>query len=519
MPNTNIQSLNYSDNQSQIISKLNNNFDEMVELHGGTQGTLGLTGPRGAIGDSGSFGPTGVSGPRGTRWFVSTSDPAGYSQEGDYWINSLTSDIYTLTDSGWSFTGYNLGNSSSLFNLSSYTYSGGTGSSIRMNQIVPENYLFILSDVTPESGVINELLSKFSISTNSSINDAPLLEFSRSDVEDGSIADYSLHPVFYWVSPVPTDNSLGIRAPGGAFTIGVSGGLEASFNSMTIDSRKDTNIDYGATSGSGIFSTGGYNLSAAGNLNVTSKYLNISGGSGGSGSFLDPVQSVASLPQATPHIYITPSGVTGLRSTRTGDTYSTLSPTTYHLSLESSAGREFWFSTKGKLRTNKTRSGVTYASTTPGTTGAIGATLINWYFISRTSATGGAKLTDGNTILINPAVNSSSQIGIGLYNEYDQNWGTTGGLLPGQSIDITVHNVSDASGSVSGFKYIGVGTGATSSATTKVTLPFYARTIDLTVARGMTAGGLTTVYYRAYAPWSYTSSAGSTGGSGGSFTY
>ena len=73
MPNTNIQSLNYSDDQSQIVSKLNNNFDEIVELHGGTQGTIGITGPRGAIGDIGNFGPTGISGGRGTRWFVSSS--------------------------------------------------------------------------------------------------------------------------------------------------------------------------------------------------------------------------------------------------------------------------------------------------------------------------------------------------------------------------------------------------------------------------------------------------------------
>ena len=330
MPNTNIQSLNYSDDQSQLISKLNNNFDEIVELHGGTQGTEGVTGPRGAIGDAGSFGPTGVSGPRGTRWFVSTSSPAGYAQEGDYWIDSNTSQIYILEISGWNSTGYNLGSGTSLFDISSYLYSGGTGSALRMNQILPENYLFILSDVTPESGVINELLSKFSVSTNSSINDAPLLEFSRSDIEDGTIADYSLHPVFYWVSALPTENSLGLRSPGGSFSIGISGGFEASFNSMTVNSKKDTVIDYGATSGSGIFATGGYNVVAGGEFKITSKYINTVGGSG---SISDPIQSVATLPQATPHVYITPSGVTGIRSTRTGDTYSTLSHSTYQGSL------------------------------------------------------------------------------------------------------------------------------------------------------------------------------------------
>jgi hypothetical protein len=516
MPNTNIQSLNYSDDQSQIVSKLNNNFDEIVELHGGTQGTIGITGPRGAIGDIGNFGPTGISGGRGTRWFVSSSQPAGYAQEGDYWIDTNSS-IYILESSGWNWTGYNIGNSSSLFNVSNYFYSGGTGSAIQLNQVIPQNYLFVLSDVTPESGVLNELLSKFSLSTNSSVNDSPLLEFSRSDIEDGSIADYSLHPVFYWPSAIPTENSLGLRIPGGAFNIGVSGGFEASFNSLTINSQKDTNIDYGATSGSGIFATGGYNVSAAGEFKITSKYMNISGGSG---SILDPVQSVVTLPGTSPHVYVTPTGVTGIRSSRTGDTYSKLSPSVYHLSLESSSNREFWLSTKGKLRTNKVRESITYSSITPTATGSSGSTNpINWYFVSRTSATGGAYLTNGNTVIINPSGTTSTLVGIGLYNSADENWGTTGGLMMGQSIDITIHNSSDASGSINGFKYIGVGTGATASCVTKVTLPFYAKTVDLTVARGMTSGALTTVYYRAYAPWSYTGAVGSTGGSGGSFTY
>ncbi len=519
MPNTNIQSLNYSDDQSQIVSKLNNNFDEIVELHGGTQGTIGITGPRGAIGDMGNFGPTGISGARGTRWFVSSSQPAGYAQEGDYWIGT-NSYIYILESSGWNPTGYTIGNSDPLFSLSDYSYSGGTGSAIQLNQVIPQNYLFILSDVTPESVVLNELLSKFSLSTNSTVNDSPLMEFSRSDIEDGSIADYSLHPVFYWPSPSPTENSLGIRTPGGSFNIGVSGGLEASFNSLSMNSQKDTNIDYGATSGSGIFATGGYNVSAAGEFKITSKYMNIAGGSG---SILDPVQSVVTLPRTSSHVYVTPTGVTGIRSTRTGDTYSNLSASVYHLSLESSSNREFWLSTKGKLRTNKVRESITYASIFPTATGFTGATSgsapLSWYFISRTSATGGAVLTNGNTVIINPSASSNSEIGIGLYNSSNENWGTNGGLMVGQSIDITVHNSSDASGSVGGFKYIGVGTGASASCIRKVILPFYAKTVDLTVARGVTSGSLTTVYYRAYAPWSYTGAVGSTGGSGGSFTY
>jgi len=525
MPNTNIQSLNYSDDQSQLIDKLNNNFDETVELHGGNQGTVGPTGDRGAIGDSGTFGPTGLDGARGTRWFVTSVAPAGSAQEGDYWIDSVSSDIYILELTGWNSTGYNIRSGADLFRIGNFaytggsTYAGGTGTAIQMSQVLPNNYLFILSDVTPENGVINELLSKFSISTDSTVNDSPLLEFSRSDLADGSIADYSLHPYFYWPSSIPTDNSLGIRVPGGTLDIGVSGGFESRFSSLMMESQKGTDIDYGATSGSGIYATGGYNIRSTGQFNVTSKYLNVSGVSGG---FLDPIKSIATVASASPHTQITPSGTAGFRSTRTGDTYSTLSQSVYHLTLENSTGKEVWLSTKGKLKTNKTVTGISYPSTSAGTTGVSGgsSTIINWYFISRTSATVGSPLNNGNTMIINPAIASGQHVGLGLYADSNLGWGGSGGLQMGESIDVTVHNSSDSpTTSASGFKFIGVGTGASASCVTKVTLPFLSPTVDLTIARGVTGTGVTTVYYRAYAPWSLTGAIGSTGGSGGSFTY
>lgn len=525
MPNTNIQALDYNDEQSRLINKLNNNFDEVVELHGGSQGTLGPTGDRGAIGDSGTFGPTGLTGPRGTRWFVSSLAPAGYAQEGDYWIDSVSSEIYTLELTGWNSTGYNVRTGADLFRTDSFLYSGGstyvggTGTAIQMSQVLPKNYLFILSDVTPENGVVNELLSKFSISNDSLVNDSPLLEFSRSDVANGSIADYSLHPYFYWPSTIPTDNSLGMRVPGAGLQIGASGGFESRFLSLKMESEKGTEINYGLDSSSGIYATGGYNINSTGNLLVTSKVLNTSGSSGG---FLDAIRSISYAASETPHTQITPSGTAGFRSTRTGDSHSTLSQSVYHLTLENSSGNQVWLSTRGKLKTNKTIEGITYAGVNAGTTGISGgsSTIINWYFITRTSATVGSPLNDGNTMIINPAIVSGQHVGLGLYNDPNLGWGGSGGLQMGESIDITVHNSSDSpTTSASGFKFIGVGTGASASCVTKVTLPFLAPTIDLTIARGVAGSGLTTVYYRAYAPWSSTGAIGSTGGSGGSFTY
>jgi hypothetical protein len=46
--------------------------------------------------------------------------------------------------------------------------------------------------------------------------------------------------------------------------------------------------------------------------------------------------------------------------------------------------------------------------------------------------------------------------------------------------------------------------------TNKISLPFRATSVDFTIARGVTGGQVTTVYYTAY---------GLVGGSGGSFTF
>lgn len=518
MPNTNIQFINYSDDQKQIVDKLNNNFDEIVELHGGTRGTTGPTGPRGSIGERGPVGITGIQGPRGTRWFVSSSAPVSFAQEGDYWIDSTSSLIYKLYSSGWVFTGYSIGTSGSLFSLINSNYlPTGSGRAVVIDQVIPKNYLFILSDVSPESEILNELLSKFRISTDSLVNDSPLLEFSRSEMENGLVSDYSQHPVFYWPDPDPNSDSLGFRVPGGAFTISATGGFESSFDNFNVNSQSTANFNYGGLTGS-IFATGGYNFVTPSEFNIVSQRLSITGGSG---YFYDRISSQVTLDSATPHTQITSVGATSsMRSTRTGDNVSNLSYDVYHLNLESGSGSELSLSTKGKLKTKKTTEGVTYSQNAPNYQVQSGAT--SWYFISRSSTPyttlyPSVPLDFGNTVIINPAVVTNTFIGVGLYNADDFSWGGSGGLQPGESIDISVYNSSDSSSSsVSGFKFIGVGTGgAGGTASTLVTLPFFANAIDFTVARGVTG---TTVYWKAYTPWT-TSTASGWAGTGGSFIY
>ena len=111
MPVTNIQYINGGDDESEFIDKVNSNFDEIIEAHGGSQGIVGPTGSIGAFGDSGIDGPTGVSGPRGTRWFAQSTQPSGSGNtviEGDFWVDSLSGEIYEFTESGWTDTGYSI---------------------------------------------------------------------------------------------------------------------------------------------------------------------------------------------------------------------------------------------------------------------------------------------------------------------------------------------------------------------------------------------------------------------------
>ena len=165
MPNINIQTLNYTDPQSVVIDKLNHNFDEIIEGNGGSQGLFGTTGSAGPIGSRGPVGPTGADGIRGSRGYEQSTIPLQSTVvDGDFWVNSLTGEINEFSESGWNFTGYSLAADGNIFisSPSGYT-SGGTGSSIMFDQIVPDDYLFIIADKVPESGVLNENLSKFMI--------------------------------------------------------------------------------------------------------------------------------------------------------------------------------------------------------------------------------------------------------------------------------------------------------------------------------------------------------------------
>jgi hypothetical protein len=60
MASPSIVSLNLTDSQQEIVSKLNLNFEEISSANGGVQGPMGPTGATGQIGAIGPIGSTGL---------------------------------------------------------------------------------------------------------------------------------------------------------------------------------------------------------------------------------------------------------------------------------------------------------------------------------------------------------------------------------------------------------------------------------------------------------------------------
>jgi hypothetical protein len=523
MPNTNIQSLNYSDSQNEFVNKLNNNFDEMIELHGGIQGNPGPTGGNGAIGIEGEKGPIGISGPRGTRWFVRSSQPGGtgsYVVEGDYWVEISTSKIYLFTDAGWQDTGYTLSSQNVLFRDVNYTSVGGSsGKAISEDKTSPSLYTFVLGDQSPEeSPLINKSLSKFVASTDTSLNDGALLEFSKSNVEDGTISDYSSHPTISWSLANPQNNDLVLDVPGGKFYVGGSGGIDVTASLISLDSATGITFD-GVYD---ILATGGINLNTpSGNSIINSQNIE-------TGVTFTSIRKALSLrPTLTsnsPSIYVDSGSTGALKTERTSDTFDTISSSYYNVMLESNGptGTEsqFFIDTRGKVKTNKIDGGITYPSSIPGATSQYGSNFVYWYLLARTSAPPASSnsnvyrpfpLTSGNIAVINTYDTSTRYAGIGIYSDPDYSWGSTGGLKRGESIRASVYcsqNPTSVSSNSSGFKYIGYGKNS-SNITSVATLPFLAYAVDFIISRGATGPG-TSVSYIAY---------GNNGGSGGSFYF
>ena len=243
------QTFSPSDSQSDLVSKLNYNFNELVGSYGGTLADKGSTGERGVIGLRGPAGSTGYQGKRGSRWFAGPSGPTGPDiNYGDYWID-LGGDCYKFSSSGWEFV-TSLRVDPALFRL----VDAGTGPNgvtggivLTMDQANPERYSLVFADDDPGSvGNLNPEGAKFVISTNTDVSGSYLLEFSKSNLDTagptGSITEFAGHPSFQWYGEGSRAN-LNFNLPSGFSYFGYGGGTGAFRTNLILDSgESDFNI-------------------------------------------------------------------------------------------------------------------------------------------------------------------------------------------------------------------------------------------------------------------------------------
>jgi hypothetical protein len=248
MSRLNLQSFSSSDSQSDLVSKLNINFNQVVNSFGGTLGDQGATGERGNIGLRGPAGATGNTGRRGTRWFVQSNGPTGPDVNiGDYWLDS-NADCYIYQSSGWTIVD-SLKRDLDLFkNVGNVVGPAGITSGIAtaLNQIDPSDFGFVVADDQPEqAGNLNPEGAKFVISSNTSISSGYPLEFSRLDKDifgpTGSINDTVKHPFFSWGNGL----DLSLQAPNGSIKMDFGGGATGSasintVNDTTLEARTGT---------------------------------------------------------------------------------------------------------------------------------------------------------------------------------------------------------------------------------------------------------------------------------------
>jgi len=260
--------LTKGDTQEVFIDKLNQNFGRILSAGGGTFGSLGEAGP---IGEKGPTGPTGDFGPpgkNGSIWYVDNSEPPtdlSTYNNGDHWVVA-TADFqdYVLTDTGWIPTGINLTGTQffkKIFDIQNRQGQSLKDAIIEFTQ-TPSSTTLVLSDSLVSSVFGNNQYSKFQISTLGQF-DKNILEFSKSEYQDGGVIDAYKHPYFAWENDlIPNNYSLVWGMTGGGFILGSSSLFLAS---QTSDIQLGASGDISISSDSSLF------LTSRGNLEIESE--------------------------------------------------------------------------------------------------------------------------------------------------------------------------------------------------------------------------------------------------------
>ena len=281
MPSLNILTLNQGDTQENIRNKINANFDSLVANGGGPQGLQGAQGKQGPVGPAGPKGDPGQQGVRGTKWFVQENAPTGGIGDpilvGDYWLDSTSGDnlIYEFGPSGWFQVGDTLINQEIFYTLTGV--SGPNGSTaqnaILLNSPIPELQTLVISDAVLSPPTANPTYSKVLIATNSATNDAPLLEFAKTNANDiGLPADYTRHPQFRWMTTLPDDYNLLFTVPQDTLTLSSKFLNLQSSGVASISSNDDLSISSSASTQ--LISSNSVSINST-NLDIISQNLNV----------------------------------------------------------------------------------------------------------------------------------------------------------------------------------------------------------------------------------------------------
>ena len=476
MPNLTIINLTQGDTQEDLVNRINQNFGSIVANGGGPQGSDGPQGDQGSVGPAGPMGDQGVPGERGTRWFLSSTEPLGGTAGvgiivGDYWVDTEEDKlVYIYATGGWVSTEENLQAQNAFTTLPGIVGSTGATSknAIVQSSATPNFNTFVLSDAVASTVSANPTYAKFLIATNST-NGFPLLEFAKSNLANGSPADYNRHPFFGWKNPTASDYGLRFVVPGDLLDIVAGGNLTLQSTSGNVNIT-GVSTTFSATNSMSFTSTGSLNLNAgSSNLLITSNQFNLSSTTA---SFNVPVSVSGSFGGASMFSLSNSSTGGGLNVNLSG----TASTSRFLANFTVSGTSKFYVRSDGKVKFDKTNFAF---STYTASTATYAISTKNYYII------GSNVLTNGNRVVVNLTAGVSG-IGIAI----PLNSGSTGlsdYIAVGESLTMNIFS-STASNTISGISYTTNGTSSAGNST-------FTATTSLTVNVIRTASSSYLIYY------------------------
>ena len=204
------------ESESEIINKINYNFNQILSFSVGPDGQRGPKGSLGFPGPAGKKGATGSTGQRSTLFTKQDTAPlTGGSLPYDYWIDSKSSDYsiysYGITGSSdWVYSGYSLF-SSPYFDIfdniigpgganekNAVGFKSGAGFLVD-NELTVADATLVISDDVLNITKSNPNRSKLLISTADQIT-RPILAFAKTGASSLGI------PSFYWSDPGNSPN-------------------------------------------------------------------------------------------------------------------------------------------------------------------------------------------------------------------------------------------------------------------------------------------------------------------------